>query len=247
MSGQVNPAKLIEDDFSGEWSKDISDVFRLLNKSNQYFSGAINTSIKLSQLGAQELSFQVTVPPRFKNCTVGAGWTVVTQPVYFVDSYGWVHVRGTLTGGALGNSLVTGLPIPDVALSWPTVSNNAFGKIVLDTSGNLKPQAGSTTNVDFYVSYLASTEVPTAPSCFPIKIVSKLSTGQAGSVLMGSIADQKKAPAGTILYPVSSGLTWHNENSNTDGKNTNSIVIDNIQGLIAGHTYSVTLYALPVQ
>lgn len=243
---QINPAKLIEDDYSGEWKTDMPDVFLLLNKFNRDVGGALNSTVGFSQLGAQTINLTVTMPSRDIALALGSGWTSVTTPTYSIDSRGWVQVVGTVTGGTTGTTMVSGLPTPDVAKSWATVANNAFGKITLDTSGNLKSAGGSTTNVDFYVSYLAARSAVKAPSCFPITITSKLATNQAGAVLLGPVTD-KNSQGGQILQPLTLSLSWHNQTGLSGGSNVNSIVVDNIDGLVAGRTYSVTLYAFPSQ
>lgn len=257
MTTSIAPAKLIQDDFSGDWEKDMPDVFRLLNKFSTDASGAIGTQVLLASLGAQKIVLKSVVVPdiwtsvtSFSNswAIFSGSFSVKYRPLL---DMGEARMIGLIKSGTIG---LKAFNLP--AAFWPgqdfntaTESNSAYGKILIKTSdGSVVPAVGS--NVSFSLDCTwplkTSSWVPPAPSCFPMKIASKLTTGKASTVLLGSVTDQAKN-GGTLLLSGATGISWRNESGQVGGKSINNIVIDNIQGLIPNHTYQITIWAFPDQ
>jgi hypothetical protein len=79
---------------------------------------------------------------------------------YMVDKFDVVHCRGLVTGGTVPSALqITAMPAglrPAAQQIFPAESNNGIGRVDVDTSGRLIPQAGNTAYFDLsQVLYLA--------------------------------------------------------------------------------------------
>lgn len=69
---------------------------------------------------------------------------------YYKDEFGVVRLRGFLNGGTLNTPIFT-LPVgyrPLNDVNQPVVSNDSFGKVLVDTSGNVMLAIGSNNYVD---------------------------------------------------------------------------------------------------
>lgn len=70
---------------------------------------------------------------------------------YTKDALGWVHLRGAIASGTIGTSAFT-LPAgyrPNAKYAFATLSNGAFGAVVVDVDGTVTPFVGS--NVYMYL------------------------------------------------------------------------------------------------
>lgn len=72
-----------------------------------------------------------------------------STPGYFKDANGIVHVRGVVKSGTVGSAIFT-LPAgycPEFRLMYPTasfsISADAYGRVDVDTNGNVLPIAGT--------------------------------------------------------------------------------------------------------
>jgi glycerol-3-phosphate acyltransferase PlsY len=67
---------------------------------------------------------------------------------YFRDTLGMVHLRGVIAAGSVWTAVMFVLPVgyrPSYEAVFPVVSNNALGRLDIDTSGNVfMSGAGST-------------------------------------------------------------------------------------------------------
>lgn len=73
---------------------------------------------------------------------------------YMKDALGFVHVRGAMKSGTINTTAFT-LPVgyrPGNTVAFATTSNNLFGSITVDSSGNVNPNVGS--NVFVYTSVI---------------------------------------------------------------------------------------------
>lgn len=71
-----------------------------------------------------------------------------TEPRYWRDAAGNVHLTGTIKNGTMGSAAFV-LPTghrPTRAAAFPTVSAGVFGACTIDTSGNVVPATGSNTS-----------------------------------------------------------------------------------------------------
>lgn len=78
-------------------------------------------------------------------------WTNFGAPYnavgYYRDPFGIVRLRGVVKGGTIGTSIFV-LPVGYRPANYEllsTVSNSAFGNLVIDSVGNVVPQVGSST------------------------------------------------------------------------------------------------------
>ena len=79
------------------------------------------------------------------------GWTATSgfSIGYMKDTLGFVHIRGAVTGGNVGLSILQ-LPVgyrPPQTTSFATTANGLFGRLMIDIGGNLFLLTGSNTNV----------------------------------------------------------------------------------------------------
>ena len=83
----------------------------------------------------------------------GFAWTNFGTPYsnagYTIDSEGWVHLRGLVTGGVVAASAlgtIFTLPVgyrPTESIHFPVVSNGAFGIVFVNTAGQVWAHTGS--------------------------------------------------------------------------------------------------------
>lgn len=257
MTTSISPAKLLKDDFSGEWSEDMENVFRTINKFSTDASGALGQQVLLSSLGAQRIQLNaVNLPPLWTAPTLASTVTNLggsDEPAgYYKDIFGVVHVRGEIVRSTVG--AIFTLPTayrPPYQVTFPAYVDTGgtlqAARLDVTTGGlvSIKDHAPSTWG-GIRCTFECADLSPGIPSCFPIRIRSSLKTGLASTLLLGPIVDQNQR-GGKVISLGQSNISWHNE-TGFDGTNpVNSIVIDNIPGLIASHTYSITIWALPKQ
>lgn len=72
----------------------------------------------------------------------GGGWGVAA---YYRDILGWVHLRGIISSGTVGQSALTLPPgyWPAVNETFSVISNNAIGRVDVQTNGQVIPQSPS--------------------------------------------------------------------------------------------------------
>lgn len=255
MPTPVSPPRLIEDDYTGDWSEDIGDVFDAINKSGKDVATSLATQVAFTQLGAQKIVLNsVVMPDQWTDATLETGVTNYgsgTEPAgYYKDQFGIVHVRGVVVKAA-ATTLIT-LPVgyrPAYTIFLPTRINNGAGagaELTIGTDGTVTIGTAPTTWGIIRCSFESSQMFPGVPSCFPLKIVSKLATGKASMVLLGSVIDQN-APGGQLVTLGYNNVAWHNDTGFDGNNKQNYIIIDNIPGLIKHRTYQITLWAFPEQ
>ena len=64
---------------------------------------------------------------------------------YYKDSQGMVHLRGLIRTGTIGTVAFV-LPagyLPSINILFTTLSNSILGRVDIDTSGNVRPNAGN--------------------------------------------------------------------------------------------------------
>lgn len=70
---------------------------------------------------------------------------------YLKDALGFVHLRGAIKSGTINTTAFT-LPAgyrPSNTVAFATTSNNLFGSVTVDASGNVNPNVGS--NIFIYL------------------------------------------------------------------------------------------------
>lgn len=257
MTTNISPAKLLEDDFSGDWSEDIGDVFRTINKFSTDTSGALSQQVLLSSLGAQKVQLQsVSIPPLWTAPTLATGVTDLggadQVSGYYKDDYGIVHIRGTVVRATVGTifTLPTGFrpALNRIFSTWVSTAGTEHSARLAVTSAGVvsiatfAPSTWGSIECEFDCSDVS----PGIPTCFPIRIRSQLKTGTASSVLLGSAVDVNNN-GGQVISLGHYNVSWHNETGFDGTTPVNFVVIDNIIGLIPTHTYSIALWALPNQ
>lgn len=87
--------------------------------------------------------------PTFTDATLTNSWTNFGAPFYnagyTVDPFGWVILRGVIRNGTLNTSAFT-LPVnmrPLNRIPFPSISNNAIGRVNVYTDGSVIPEIGS--------------------------------------------------------------------------------------------------------
>lgn len=256
MPTPVNPPRLIEDDYTGEWSEDIGDVFDAINKSGKDVATSLATQVVFSQLGAQKIVLNsVVMPDLWTDAPLEAGVTDYGAPYepagYYKDEAGVVWIRGLVIRATVGD--IFRLPEgfrPSYGVHFATVVNDGAEKIGflrIDDDGWVKVLLNAPVNFGSIKCCFPSADMyPGVPSCFPLKIVSKLTTGKASVVLLGSVIDQN-AQGGQLVTLGYNNVAWHNDTGFDGSNKQNYIIIDNIAGLIKHRTYQITLWAFPEQ
>ena len=116
-------------------------------------SGRLHDSVTTAQLSAvdTELAQKANITQEaWTTPTLAGTWSVPANFTvgYYKDTLGRVHLKGAVTGGSA--TTIFTLPSgyrPPQTLSFATVSNNAFGRIMIESNGNVYAQAGGFTAV----------------------------------------------------------------------------------------------------
>lgn len=249
----ISPPKLSQDDYAGDWAKDMPEVFRQLNKFNTQASDALGQQISLvKNLGWQVITLTLQTPDDWVPVTFTAGWSnrggFTTQ--VRKDNFGVAWLDGEIVGPAATGTAFT---VPTVF--WPeqtqdraTVSNNGadgFARMFIDTSGNFGIRDLAPTGfASVGMSWMCADRSPYVPSCFPVVVSSTLSTAKASAILLAQTTDLN--PNGGAI-PVTSvtGVSWVNGTGFDGTKSVNSFTITDIPGLLPKRAYKVTLFAIP--
>lgn len=244
MAAPPGVKKISSDDLSGDWSQDSTKLLSRLNSflsdSGTIFQGGVGLT---SNAGCQKIQFTVQTPDPWVTPTLSGAWTAFPgqTPQYRITNDGAVVGRGAAHNGVITTTLWT-MPSalwPFVDANLPTESNGAYGKLtVLSSNGTVNAAVGS--NVFFSLSslsYYPSIPVPYVASCWPRLVACTLPGGQAAKLDLGPIVDVTAGSSALAFTPL--GLSWHNAKG--------QISVDNIPGLLPNRTYSVTLYAWPVE
>lgn len=251
------PKKMVADDFDGDWKKDMPDVFRIFNDLATQATNSITQRITPTQnMGWQAIQLDSVIvpdcwqaPDGFLDTGVTNLGTVNEPAGYMKDSFGKVEIRGLVVKASTGLMITVTAPFaPKFEFDVATIVNHGGA----DLFATLRVKADGTVNIltsapsaygSIRCTYQCADSSPYIPSCFPIKVNSKLPGGKASAVLMGLARDITQNGAMVALPPNS--VAWHNETGFSGNSGANSIVIDNIQGLLPLHTYQITLFALP--
>jgi hypothetical protein len=116
--------------------------------------GTVPTSKNSTELGGKPASaFQPAIPPlTFTPATLNSPWVEGTDagdstPAFAKDALGFVHLEGSLSGGAGGTAAFV-LPVadrPDSIGLFPVVASGGTAKVVVEPDGEVVPvDTGST-------------------------------------------------------------------------------------------------------
>jgi hypothetical protein len=101
-------------------------------------------------VGKQDIANDITTRPWIIP-TLLNGWVayggIYSSPKYYIDSIGIVHLKGAVKSGTISSTIFT-LPNgyrPDAAISFPVVSNNAFGICNILSDGSVNSSSSSNT------------------------------------------------------------------------------------------------------
>lgn len=112
---------------------------------------ATNTSA-IATINAEMNSWSTVNPwitPTLLNGWVAYDTAIYATAQYYKDKFGIVHLRGMIKSGTIGTTAFT-LPLgyrPIKREFAPTVSNGAFGAILISETGNVNAQVGNTAYV----------------------------------------------------------------------------------------------------
>jgi hypothetical protein len=219
----------------------LEKLLRPLLNHSQSVSSALTGGLTFGQnMNAEIKDVNVTTPASaWIAPTLNAGWTNFgsnNEPAgYFLDSFGWVHIRGLVTHAGAGT--VFTLP----AAYWPeyqvnlatavsTGGTEGYGRLrVKHDTGDVDIASGSpSTWGSITCSYPSNGFTPGVLSCFPFSFTTKVVQPQG--VFLLKVTDTSSSPA-TIA---AQGLTW---TLTTDGK----VQVTNLPGLLLGKTYSLRM------
>lgn len=227
-------------DFAGEpWSQKFLIPFNQFTKQVQ---GCLTNGLTFSQnVNAQIATFNVTILPfwqsvaalGYQNSWVEGSSSAGVRAQYAKKPDGTVIMRGFIKSGTIGDVAFT-LPAayrPDAqGVHLPVVSNNAFGYVYVDTTGDVNPMAGNNTYVALDGSWMAGDPTPVSNVSATFK--STLKT-KCGALIVLDAVDQ----AGTPTYIGALGADWTDNGSGT-------ISIGYLAGVFPEKTYTVTVLAL---
>lgn len=119
------------------WGPTLTAFFRAIASAAVTLTGPQTLQDKtLAQMSPVELSLD-------------NGWSQEELPVYWRDSMNVVHLQGSISGGTTTpGTVIAQLPVgyrPNGTRNFAVSSNGAYGELRVDTSGNIRFQAGSAT------------------------------------------------------------------------------------------------------
>ena len=218
---------------------------RVFSQLNPFFDaiGKVNAQgIDLGiNLNADVLTFPITTPatpwlvPALLN-----SYTVQRTVGYYRDALGIVRLRGAVTGGAADAVLV--LPagyLPDQSWYFATDHAGAYGRVIVDTGGNVTSDVGGHTSVSLDgIAFPAPNGSAGSLSCFPQNVRVRSSKTVLGVLLLAAADTNQSAvpaiaPGGVSWIPLGQTSTVPNQ-----------IKIVNIPGLALGRTYNITILAV---
>lgn len=143
----VNPT-VTADSIAGYTSASSGSIFGLSIATGKISTtGIADAAVTAAKIESQQ-AFQTV---SFTNSWVDYDAANFYVAGYMKDSLGFVHIRGLVKSGVIGSSIFT-LPAgyrPLKAVTFPAVSNSAFGILQVATNGTVLPVVGN--NTFFYL------------------------------------------------------------------------------------------------
>lgn len=229
----------------------LDGFFRKLNSQVASVASPLNGALTISgNMNAQVKNVTIHVPstdnnvvligstkgPAFQHSWAASG--AGQAPAYHVLSTGEVELIGVLTGGTL-NTVAFQLPAalaPSAVRQWATFDwSGAAGSVAwvkIDTSGNVTVNGAS--NNQIWLDGVRFTPAAPAPgilSCFPFSL--QTTVNQPVGVHIVALQDLTVRTA--VAAP--GGVVWKSQGV-VGGQPT--VQIQNLPGLILGHTYQAT-------
>lgn len=226
----------------------MEDLLQLLNPLISSVSTGMNKGLNIKEnLNVVEKDIIIKVPDtQWTSPTLLHSWVNYDSGTnslagFRIDDDGVVHLKGTVKDGSAIPTVIFVLPEgyrPPTIMHFPVTSNNAFGSVSIDASGNVQADAGSTTwlsldNISF--SALNGTGSPAYTGAnWPLLVDS----GQPSPILHVELGLVKDQQSNTNISHGGAGVHWE---PGPGGK----IVLRRISRLTPNKSYKVKLLLYP--